>query len=324
MKRALGLLSILLLALTLLPGGGSTLAQDASPAAGECVAPALPPGTPSSEEDLAAYEEAEAAEDAAQEAAGTLTATPADEGTSADPATAEAATAAMENVVACLNGGDYLAAGALTTQFFLQNFIEVPTVYDFPAMMEGAGPLEVLRIENALVYADGTVSVDFVYTGFFNGPTAITSERWYLVQTDGIYKVNWISPNSLPADVLPGATVVEVVMVDYAFYVEPKKVPAGQPVIFRVTNQAASTTGHVAVLLSYPAGTTAEQLIAGDVSVMDASTGFYGALYLEPGQRGDLAFTTLEAGTYFFGCDVETEGGHVHFELGMVAQITVE
>ena len=324
MHRTLLLLPILILAVVLNLRFAGALAQDASPAAGECVAPELPPGTPTPQEDLSAFEEAEEAEDIAQEEAGTLTATPADDGTAADTATAETAIAAMENLVNCLNARDYLAAAALTTPFFVENFIEVPTVYDFAASLEGAVPIEVLRIENALVYADGTVSVDFIYGGFFSGPTAVTAERWYYVPEDGAYKLNWISPIPLPVDVLPGATVVEVVMVDYAFYVEPKTVPAGAPVIFRVTNQAASTTGHVAVLLTYPAGTTAEQLIAGEVDVMEGATGFLGAIYLEPGQEADLAFTSLDAGVYFFGCDVETETGHLHFELGMVSQITVE
>jgi uncharacterized cupredoxin-like copper-binding protein len=321
MKRGLSLLGILILSLVL--SVGAAVAQDASPAAGECVAPELPPGTPTPMEDEAASPEAEAAEEGDGEEGPQPPAAP-ENGTPADEATAAAVIAATENAVNCLNGGNYLGVAALITQSFIETFLGVPTAYDVPATFEGAGPMDVLQIANAQTYEDGHVSVDYVYAGFFNAPTAITSERWFYVEEDGIYKLDNITPIALPADVLPGAVEVEVVMVDYAFYVEPKAVAAGQPVVFHVTNQAESTTGHVAVLLTYPAGTTAEQLIAGDVSVMDASTGFFGAVYLEPGQSGDMAFTALEAGTYFLGCDVETEGGHVHFELGMISQITVE
>jgi hypothetical protein len=293
-------------------------AQVASPVAAECVAPDLPPGTPTPPEaSPAAGAESEEGE------GGSPPSAPAN-GAPADEATTQAVIAAAQNTINCINGGDYLGVAALITQSFQEDFLGFTNPYDVPIAFEDAGPMEVIRIDNVQIYEDGTVSVDYVYGGFIGAPTSVTSERWFFVQEDGIYKVDNILPNALPEGVLPGAVVVDVVMVDFAFYVEPKTIPTGTPVIFRIVNQMASTTGHVTALVTYPEGTTAEQIIAGDVDAMEASTGFLNGVYFEPGEAGDMAFTSLDAGTYFLVCDVGTEAGHLHFELGMVSQITVE
>jgi uncharacterized cupredoxin-like copper-binding protein len=123
---------------------------------------------------------------------------------------------------------------------------------------------------------------------------------------------------------LPGATVIDVQMVDFAFALSKYTVPANTPVIFRTTNNSGTGSPHVNVVLTYVEGTTAEGLIEGEVNLEEASTGFFGAVFLEPGQSGDLAFESLAPGTYFLVCDVETEDGTPHFELGMVSQVTVE
>ncbi len=98
------------------------LAQDASPAAspmaGPCDAPELPPGTPTPMEvgtPAAAMEATPAEEEQAVAEA------PA--GTPADPTAAGEAEAALQNLFNCINGGDYLAAGALMTDSFIQNFL---------------------------------------------------------------------------------------------------------------------------------------------------------------------------------------------------------
>jgi hypothetical protein len=51
-----------------------------------------------------------------------------------------------------------------------------------------------------------------------------------------------------------------------------------------------------------------------------ASTGFFGAVFLESGQSGDLAFEALAPGTYFLVCGVETADGTPPDELGMVSR----
>jgi len=318
--RRLFMLVVVLLTLALVTP--SVAAQDASPAAsptvGPCVAPELPPGTPTPiEASPTAGEEEEAppAEEASPE--------PAPVGTPANPTAAADAQAALENLFNCIGGGEYLAAGALMTDHFIQVFLEVPTVYDVPATFGDAQPVEVRSFEGVQNYEDGSIGVDVVYTGLFNGPGALASSRWTFVEEDGILKLDNYEDVPMPADALPGATIIDVQMVDFAFALSEYTVPAGTPVIFRTTNNSGTDSGHVNVVVTYPEGTTAAGLIQGEVDT-EASTGFFGAVFLEPGATGDLAFESLAPGTYFLVCDVETEEGTPHYELGMVTQITVE
>jgi hypothetical protein len=243
-------------------------------------------------------------------------------GTAADAATADRATASMHNLIACINSGEYLKVGALATQQFIQEFLEVPTIYDVPASLEGAAQFDVRFLGNVQSYDDGSVSIDFVYGGLFNGPGGLSSERWFFVQDGGIDKLHNILQIPLPEGVLPGAFVVEVTMVDFAFAMSETTLPANTPLIFRVTN-ASSAAGHVAVVLSFPEGTTSEGVITGEVDAIEDSTGFFGAIFLEPGQTGDFGLLGLAPGTYFLGCDVTTDAGTPHYELGMVAEFTV-
>jgi uncharacterized cupredoxin-like copper-binding protein len=245
-------------------------------------------------------------------------------GTPADPTAAGEAEAALANLINCINGGDYLAAAALMTDNFIQNFLEVPTPYDVPATFEGVQPIDVRSVSSAQTYADGRVSVDAVFTGLFGGPGSLGSARWSFVEEDGTYKLDHYQDVPLPEGALPGATVIDVQMVDFAFALSEYTVPANTPVIFRTTNHSGSGSPHVNVVLTYEEGMTAERLIKGEVNIEEASTGFYGAVFLEPGQSGDLAFESLAPGTYFLVCDVETEDGTPHYELGMVSQVTVE
>ncbi len=307
-------------------------AQEASPAASPaaasaCDAPELPPGTPTpmdeaTPEAMAAEEMATPEGDAADEE-GTEFAPP-PPGTPATGTEADEATTALENIVGCINAGEYLAVGALATESFIQDFIEVPTVYDVPATFEDVQPVEIRSIDQVQTYDDGGVSVDWVYAGLFGGPGALSSERWFFQPEEGILKLDNLMPVGVPEAALPeGATIIEVQMVDYAFALSETTIPAG-PVVFRTVNDSASGAGHVNVVVTLLDGTTAEQVIEGEVDVDQVFQGFFGALYLEPGQTGDLAFEDLEAGTYFLVCDVETDDGTPHFELGMVTQITVE
>ena len=326
--RLLASAMALLLALGMvLPAVAQDATPLATPPAGPCEAPELPPGTPTPREEATPEAEAEASpgveEDqavAAEEEA--PPAAPA--GTPAASAEAEAAEAALENLFNCINAGDYLAVAALLTENFIRNFIDVPTPYDVPATFEDVQPVAVRSLGNAQTYADGRVSVDAVYTGLFGGPGALASDRWFFVEEDGVYKLDNVQFGvPLPEGVLPGATVVDVQMVDFAFALDTYTIPAG-PVIFRTVNASAADHPHVNAVVTLREGTTAEQVIEGEVNADEAYTGFFGAAFLEPGQTGDLAFERLEPGTYFLVCDVETADGTPHYELGMVAQITVE
>lgn len=326
------LIALIAVVMTLVAVGAvPTFAQDASPAASSgaaaCDAPELPPGTPTPMDE--ATPEASAGEDLAtpEGEAGEEEGTefpPAPAGTPTSGAAADEATAALENLVGCINAGEYLSVGALATEDFIQNFIEVPTVYDVPSTFEDVQPVEIRLIDGVQSYDDGSFGVDWVYAGLFNGPGALSSERWFFQPDDGILKLANVMPIPVPAAALPeNATVVEVKMVDYAFALSQTTIPAG-PVVFRTVNDSASGAAHVNVLVTLREGTTAAQVIQSEVDVDEIFEGFYGAVFLEPGQSGDLAFESMEPGTYFLVCDVETDDGTPHFDLGMVAEITVE
>ena len=329
MPRPFSLL-VVLVALAL-AAPAAAVAQEASPAASPmaaaCDAPELPPGTPTPMDEAtpAAAAEATPGVDEEQTAAEVpeepLPEPPA--GTPVSGAEADAAVTGLENLVNCINAGDFLGVAALFTENFRTVFIELPNPYDVPLAFEGVQPVEIRSAGNAQAYGDGRVSVDWVYTGLFNGPGALSSERWFFVEEDGYHKLDSFEPAPMPEGVLPGATVVDVQMVDFAFALDSYTIPAG-PVVFRTTNASAGNNPHVNVVVTLTEGLTAEQVIEGEVNVDEDVTGFFGAVFLEPGDAGDIAFENLAPGTYFLVCDVETEDGTPHFELGMVSEVTVE
>jgi len=112
-------------------------------------------------------------------------------------------------------------------------------------------------------------------------------------------------------------------MVDYAFSLSQTTIPANQPVIFHLSNNSASMSGHVAILVTCQ-DITPVQLITGERDGEAECLGFFGAQYLEVGQTSDFIFTGLEPGNYILACDVETPDGISHVELGMVAEFVVE
>ncbi len=321
---------VILLSLVLVTPA-AVLAQEASPAAspmaGTCEAPELPPGTPTAMEEATPTAEEEATpgvdEEQAELEVEEATPAPMAAATPISGAEAEAAVAGLENLLSCLNGGDYLAVAALTTERFRTEFLDVANPYDIPATFEGVQPVEIRMVGDVQSYGDGQVSVDWVYAGLFNGPGGLSSERWFFVEEDGYLKLDNIQPAPMPESALPGATVVTVQMVDFAFALDTSTIPAG-PVIFRTTNVSTAGHPHVNVVVTLTEGTTPQQVIGGEVNVDEVFTGFFGAVFLEPGQEGDIAFENLEPGTYFLVCDVVTEDGTPHFELGMVSEITVQ
>src|SRR5687768_2611659 len=116
MRRALFIARVLVLGVLVnvagLEAAFSATAQEATPAA-SCVAPELPPGTPTpmdeaspeaaegEEHDHAATPGAEEAEEAPVEEMAPPVGTP------ADAAATEAVSAAMQNLIACVNAGEY-------------------------------------------------------------------------------------------------------------------------------------------------------------------------------------------------------------------------
>jgi hypothetical protein len=121
---------------------------------------------------------------------------------------------------------------------------------------------------------------------------------------DGYCKLDEIRPLPIPTAALPDATIIEARPADTPVTLPDRMVPAGKPIIFRVTNDAAAGKAYCLVL-AYPAGMTAEQLIAGTVDLL-APTAAFGDVSPGPGQTADLAFTLLEPGPYFLVCAFAT------------------
>ena len=303
----------------------SVAAQDSTPTAVACVAPELPAGAPTPPDaSPEAMEEMEMPDStpAADETTGAEKEPQAPEGVAADEAQAASVVAAAETFVACFNAEFYLDVAALMSEWFLVNYAEISNPYDIQAELEDATAIEIVSIGNALAYDDGRVSVDLGFSGFFDGPGGLGSERWFFVIEDGHAKLDNITPAAAPAGTLPGAIEIDVEMIDYAFVLSQGSVPAGVPVIFRFQHGVLQTR-HVAILVTCQE-ITPEQLITGERDGEEECGGFFGALYLEPGQTSDFLFTSLEAGTYIFACDVPTASGIEHVELGMVADFVVE
>lgn len=306
----------LALALLLLPMVGVS-AQDATPEgtpAAECVAPELPPGTPTEASPVAD----EGMEMETEEPA------PVREGPASRSIAAEAE-AAMQNLVNCLNSADWNGVAALMTPDLVMWITGTDNPYDVVAMFEGdpPAPMEIIDVRNPVIDTNNRIGLSIVFTGLFNGPGIQTAETWYFVRDGDTLKFDEIVTTTLPEDLYPDATIVTVQLVDYAFALDMNTVPTG-PVIFRMSNTSYNNEPHVAVMVTLVEGMTAEDVITGGELSDDAMTGFVNATFIEPGQSADFYVEDLAPGVYTLVCDVETPDGTPHWMLGMVAQFTVE
>jgi plastocyanin len=321
------LATLLVLAIT---GPATTVAQestpDASPAIGECRAPDLPPGTPTPMEDASppadsalATPEAEPAGEAAFPEP-----TPLPEGMAADPDTEARIMEGLMNWGACFSSGNFEAVAALSTPNFMEFATGSRNPYDFiaflPEIAEESANQEDLFVGDVMTYPDGRFSIDNVY----RSGNVIEHERFYIVEEDNYLKVDGLA-FGLPVEpeLLGGEpTVIEVALVDYAFAPTMNTIPSGTPIVFRATNQG--TEPHVLAVVRYPEGTTAQQVIQGEIDGMEGITEFLGGNFSFPRQSFEVTLVDLEPGVYFLLCDVTTADGTPHYHLGMVAQITVE
>lgn len=299
--RGLGISFVL--GASLFAGGLSATAQDASPAAGACETPSV------------------AASTTADSGASSVAM-----GSDAAPASAEvsaAATTGLENLVSCLNGGDPDVLASLMTP----NMIMFITGGTDPAVvadaMAGTAPMDVLHTGEATQDAAGRVGLPIVYAGLMSAPGMQTPEIWWLVEENGFWKIDGIQPTTMPDGLYPDATILDAQMVDFAFALSQNSVPAG-PVIFRFSNTSFTHQGHVGATVTLVEGNTIQSVITEVELPEDQMTGFVGALFVEPGMTADVYIEDLAPGLYTIICDVSTEDGTPHWQLGMVTQFTVE
>ncbi|HET9661181.1 MAG TPA: hypothetical protein VFP05_12675 [Thermomicrobiales bacterium] len=293
----------LALGVSLLTGGLPAVAQDASPGAGVCEAPPLVAGAPvESEASPAAL-----GEDAA----------------AASDEVAAAATTGLDNIVSCIGAGDWEALAALMTPNMVAFLTGDTDPANVPAAMAEVAPMELVHTGEIIVDSAGRVGVPIVFGGFLNQPGTQVAETWYLVEDGGSWKIDGLQATTIPDDLYPDATVLEIQMVDFAFALSENAIPAG-PVILRFSNTSFTHQGHVGVTLTLTEGNTSESIIMSDELPEDQVTGFFHAIYLEPGLTGDIYIEDLTPGLYTLVCDVSTPDGTPHWMLGMVSQFTVE
>jgi uncharacterized cupredoxin-like copper-binding protein len=291
-----------------------------------CDAPALPPGSPTPMEATpeGGMEGMATPEGMAEEV---VEATPADEaapqGTPADQAVADEATAAVQNVIACLQSGNLEGTVALFTPNGLMAFFFTENPYDVLAqgMLEGAPSFEGAQFSDVMTYDDGRVSVQVDY---MSSQYQASSERWYLTQDEGYWKLDGV--DYLNAQPEGDTAVVGVNMTEYAF--EPNVASVVQPEVLILHGINAGVEMHEIVVIRLPEGMTTEDFTAAasDEAAMaeiEQQSEFIGAAFFEPGQQGDLALVGLEPGVYTLVCFIPAPDGAPHFAHGMVTQIEV-
>ncbi len=294
-------------------------AQESTPVV-DCVAPDLPPGTPSPmpeegapppaaedtpDGEAAAEHDMAAMEESTPEAAA--------EGVAADEATAGAATAAVENFAGCITTGDAEGVAALVTTNYLLTQTGSENPYDLVTGFQFA-PVTVEAVGDVRTHDDGRVSVDVQYAGFYT-PGSLLHERWFLVDDGGVLKVDEAVGMLYPAD-----QVAQAELVDYGFNLSQTTFVAGQSIAFELTNAGAEE--HELVIAQLPEGATLEQAFNGEIPF--ESINFVGVGFASPGQTGYLAVSGLEVGSYTLVCFIPSADGTPHFVQGMVGEFIVE
>jgi plastocyanin len=313
----------LLIALIALVGSPLLVtAQDASPAATECVAPDLPPGTPTPMEDLMPeatpahdMEGMEMASPAAEAPPGEtldipqgpLSGDPADEDTTAR------VTGAVENIIACLSAGDGLAFAALVTPAYLQASFGITNPYDMVYVMEGFPGVSLIAVENVLMHSDGRFSAEV--TQKF-GEAQVDRFQAMFVDKDG----QLLLDEEITLPIEDADVTIEVSMVDFAFEMSENTIQADSTVAFNVTNDGEYP--HEFFVIRLPEGVTIEQVL--DAPEPPEGVELFGGVYADPGQTGSFALEGLAPGTYTVVCFIDVPDGIPHVMRGMVAALIVE
>ena len=179
MKRARLLSAIALaLAIMLIPVFGAS-AQDATPEgtpAAECIAPELPPGTPT---DPVASPVGDDGMEMEAETAAPVREGPASRSIAAD------GEAALQNLVNCLNAADWTGVAALMTAEHGDVGSLAPIIPTMSSrMFEGEPPstMEIIDVRNPVIDTNNRVGLSVVSTGLFTSPGIQIAEKWYFVR----------------------------------------------------------------------------------------------------------------------------------------------
>lgn len=307
-------------------GAGSVSAQDATPSAVECVAPDLPPGGPTPEEEMMASPEAGDMGDmdmASPEAAAEEEAAPEMVGTAAEGETADAILGAATDAFNCVAAGDFEGLAALMTTDFIMNMFGTDNPYDAALFMEGTVWSD-FTATNPMTYEDGSVSADVSY---MSSPYQLSTERWHFVQDGDVWKINGLAYTASTTELdsaVVGATFTETAADDgtitYAFELSRPAATESPALIFHLVN--AGTEVHEFVMVQLPEGADPAGLLDGSIAEEDVK--FVGVIApLAPGEDADMTLIGLEPGVYTIVCFFPDAAGVPHIVNGMVTQFEV-
>lgn len=330
MRRILIVMLAALLAFPLAATSTASALQgtpQASPAGGECVAPEIPPGTPTPMEDMEMdMGEADASPEAdgsdpAMEASpeggeGEMMLPPMQEPLTGEPASDEdiaEAEAAVANLMNCINAGRYVEFASLWTANGLMMECGTSNPYDGEYCFGGNPPIEAVSLENAQVLDDGRIAIDVTY----RLGNALQAEQFVFVREGDMLLLD--ATPDLKVEIPEGATVITGELADFEFVLDQTSAPAGD-IAFQVTNTGEYP--HEIVVLGLPEGVTIEDIFADES--LGEQVQFYGFSWAMPGEEAPpLVMVDMEPGTYTLICFVDEPEGVPHVMRGMILDFEV-
>lgn len=300
-------------------------AQDATPAAaGECVAPDLPPGTVTPMEASPMADEMAETEMGMATPEAEMAASPEaeDPGTPAEGEDADAILAAAWNLANCVNSGDYEGAVALVTEELMMEELGTSNPYDAVEFLAGF-TMANFQVSNPMVYQDGSVSADVQYSG---SQYQLNAETWFLVQDGEYWKLDsfeGMTPEYEGDAAIVGVNLTETEGEDgsitYAIAPNRPDIAQIEVLVFHAIN--AGSEDHEIVAFRLPDGADPMGLLDGSIPETDVE--FLGQISVDAGEQGDMVLVGLEPGVYTLACFIEDAEGVPHIVNGMVSQFEV-
>jgi hypothetical protein len=257
-----------------------------------------------------------AASPAAAPAAASPTAAPAE--TPADATTTKTITAAVKNIVACVNIGNDKAVVALFTPNMIAQVTGGSTnPYDAVENVKGL-KLRSFHIVGVATYADGRDSAEVTY---LVTKYQYVHERWWLIKDGKYWKLaGFDTLTPAPA----GDTAIVGVQLgsptnEYTIAPDTTSVTRSPVLIFHVAN--GGKVAHMLAVVTLPKGTTIAQVLA-DPSLRSKVVNIGRIDYLAPGEQQDLALVNLPAGDYTLASLFTAPDGKTEPEHGMVTTYT--
>ena len=246
------------------------------------------------------------------------------QGTPAEGAEADEITAAAENLIGCINGGDYLGAAALMTEnFLLEELGGLTNPYDVPLFLEGFMFAEA-SVSDPMTYEDGSVSANVTYMG---SQYQLIGWTFHFVDVDGTWKVD--STTVFTPEFEGDAAVVGVNLSqtdedgdgvpEYAITPNVETVAQSEVLVLHGIN--AGTEDHEIAVAILPEGADPLGLLDGSIAEEDIE--FVGQIELAPGEEGDLVILNPPVGVMTLVCFFPGPDGAPHAANGMVSQLEV-